>query len=185
MARRHRKLYEGAFYHAVSRGNRRQTIFVDDRDRRLYLSMLAETCRRCGWVCHCYCLMGNHYHLLLETPFANLDQGMRWLNGVYAVRFNIRHGFEGHLFQGRYWAEKILDDAHLLQVVRYISRNPVEAGLCDRARDWPWSSHRVTIGLAVASPLVTNRTVLGVLGARTLGLPGARAALSSLVDDPG
>ena len=72
-----------------------------------YLELLAGACRRYGWVCHCYCLMGNHYHLLVGTPFANLHHGMRWLNGVYAIRFNRRHGVDGHLFQGRYWAEEV------------------------------------------------------------------------------
>jgi putative transposase len=107
MARRRRRLYEGAIYHAGARGNRRQAIFADDRDRRSYLSLLTETCRRYGWLCHGYCLMGNHYHLLIETPYANLDEGMRYLNGVYATRFNRRHALDGHLFQGRYWAAEI------------------------------------------------------------------------------
>lgn len=185
MARRRRRLYEGAIYHAGARGNRRQAIFADDRDRRTYLSLLTETCRRYGWLCHSYCLMGNHYHLLLETPYANLDEGMRYLNGVYAIRFNRRHALDGHLFQGRYWAEEIVDDGELLRVVRYISRNPVEAGLCKRAEQWQWSSHRLTIAPTTGfDPLLTVRLVLGALGARRSGLHVARARLRRLVDEP-
>jgi putative transposase len=184
VARRHRKLYEGAVYHAGSRGNRRQTIFTDDRDRRTYLELLARTCRRYGWACHCYCLMGNHYHLLVDTPFANLDHGMRWLNGVYAIRFNRRHGFDGHLFQGRYWAEQVVGETELLRVVRYISRNPVEAGLCDRAEDWPWSSHRESIGVRPSHQPITSQLVLGMLGAYQSGLDQARERLRNLVEEP-
>jgi hypothetical protein len=128
--------------------------------------------------------MGNHYHLLIETPYANLDEGMRYLNGVYATRFNRRHAVDGHLFQGRYWAAEIPDDAELLRVVRYIARNPVEAGLCERAEQWQWSSHRLTIAPTAFHPLVTMRLVLGALGARHSGLNSARAQPRQLVDEP-
>jgi hypothetical protein len=130
--------------------------------------------------------MGNHYHLLVGTPFANLHHGMRWLNGVYAIRFNRRHGVDGHLFQGRYWAEEVADETELLRVVRYISRNPVEAGLCDRAEDWPWSSHGESIGFRPRHPPITSRLVLGVLGGyRPSGMPQAQDRLRDLVDAPG
>ena len=95
--------------------------------------------------------MGNHYHLLVETPFANLDHGMRWLNGVYAIRFNRRHGVDGHLFQGRYWAEEVLGETELLRVVRYISRNPVEAGSA--------TARRTGRGRAIANRSVFARRI--------------------------
>src|SRR5919108_6608630 len=102
MARPLRIEFSGAIYHVTSRGNAREDICLDDTDRAMFLGVLAEVISRFEWRCYAYCLMGNHYHLLIETPEPNLSKGMRQLNGVYTQRFNRRHGRVGHVFQGRY-----------------------------------------------------------------------------------
>jgi REP element-mobilizing transposase RayT len=141
----------GAIHHVFARGNRRQAIFADDRDRLAYLAMLGAVVRRQRWVCLAYCLMGNHVHLLIETPEANLGLGMMRLHGPYAQAFNRRHGTAGHLFQGRYGAERVESDAQLVMTLRYIALNPVEAGLCADAREWRWGSYAMVMeGLAPA-----------------------------------
>lgn len=146
MARPLRVEFEHALYHVHSRGNERASIFRDARDRRWLLSGLARVVERYGWICHSYCLMGNHYHLMIETPYANLSLGMRQLNGVYAARFNRRHGRVGHLFEGRFKAWLVDRDAYALGVARYIVLNPVRAGLCTHPGQWRWSSYRATAG---------------------------------------
>jgi putative transposase len=111
MARKLRVEYEGAIYHVVSRGDRRQEIFLDDDDRERFLGTLGEVCERTGWLLHAYVLMGNHYHWLLETPKANLVAGMQWFQTTYTIRFNRRHRLDGHLFQGRYKAVLVEADS--------------------------------------------------------------------------
>ncbi len=148
MARPLRLEFAGALYHVTSRGDRREDIYLDDADRRNYLSVLSEVCDRFNWVVHAYCLMSNHYHLLIETPDSNLAMGMRQLNGVYTQRFNRRHARVGHVFQGRYKAIIVQKDSYLLELARYIVLNPVRARMVRRAQDWPWSSYRATAGLA-------------------------------------
>jgi len=145
MARRPREDYPGATHHVYARGNGLQEIFLDDADRRTYLSMLGRVVARMEWRCLAYCLMSNHMHLLLETPSANLGAGMQYLHGFYAQTFNQRHSRSGHLFQGRYGAVRIEDDPQLWATVRYIAHNPVEAGFSASAIEWPWSSHRAVV----------------------------------------
>jgi putative transposase len=135
----------GAIHHVYARGNRRQDIFVDDNDRRAYLAMLRKVVRRHRWSCLAYCLMRNHVHLLIETPDPNLGDGMKRLHGPYAQGFNTRHKKVGHLFQGRYGAERVTSDAQLVATLRYIALNPVEAGSCEDARDWRWSSYALLV----------------------------------------
>lgn len=147
MARPLRVEFPGALYHVTSRGNAGQEVFLDDGDRLNFLDILAEVVERYRFICYAYCLMGNHYHLLLETPEANLSRGMRQLNGVYTQRFNRRHKRSGHLFQGRYKAILVEKDAYLLEVARYIVLNPVRAGLVRSPGRWRWSSYRATAGL--------------------------------------
>src|SRR3972149_1510166 len=118
-----------------ARGNERRSIFRDDADRLAFLDVLARVLDRFGWLCLAYCLMGNHYHLLVETPRPNLARGMRQLNGVYAQRFNRRHNRVGHLTQGRYGAVLVEGDEHLLTVASYLVRNPVRAKLCAHAEE--------------------------------------------------
>lgn len=124
-----------------ARGNRRQLIYEDVVDRRIYLDELARVVQRTAWRVLAYCLMNNHVHLLVETPQANLGSGMQRLHGVYAQSFNQRHGRVGHLFQGRYGAVRIETDGQLWTVARYLAHNPVEAGLCEAPREWRWGSH--------------------------------------------
>ena len=147
MARPLRIEYPGAVYHLTSRGDARQPIYLSDDDRRAFLGLLAQVIDRFQWRCHAYCLMDNHYHLLVETATANLSRGMRHLNGVYTQRFNRSHGRVGHLFQGRYKAILVEKQSHLLELCRYVVLNPVRAGAAAEAADWPWSSYRKTAGL--------------------------------------
>jgi len=146
MARPLRLEFPGALYHITSRGDRREDIYEDDEDRKLFLSVLEAVCEKYNWECHAYCLMNNHYHLLIETPDANLSIGMRQLNGVYTQKFNRNHGRVGHVFQGRYKSILVDKENHLLELCRYIVLNPVRAGITRSARDWPWSSYRSTAG---------------------------------------
>ncbi|MDX8409364.1 MAG: transposase [Mariprofundales bacterium] len=142
MARPLRVEFSGAIYHVTSRGNAQADIYLDDTDRADFLDTLANVIERFGWVCHAYCLMTNHYHLVIETPQANLAQAMRQLNGVYTQRFNRRHHRVGHIFQGRYKAILVEHDVYLLELGRYVVLNPVRAGMVEGARHWPWSSYR-------------------------------------------
>ena len=127
MARPLRIEYAGALYHLTSRGNARRPIFKDDKDRESFLNTLKRVNDRYHWLCHAYCLMNNHYHLVVETPEGNLSQGMRQLNGVYTQSYNRRHGRVGHLFQGRYKAIVVQRESYLLEVCRYVVLNPVRA----------------------------------------------------------
>ncbi|MEE9545201.1 MAG: transposase [Rhodospirillales bacterium] len=164
MARPLRIEFAGALYHLTARGNASAVIFVDDADRRDFLSVLERSVERCGWLCHAYCLMSNHYHLLVETPQANLSRGMRHLNGVYTQRFNRRRGLAGHVFQGRYKAILVEKEAYLLELVRYVVLNPVRAGFTRQAGDWPWSSFLATAGEAVSPGWLTTGWILGQFG---------------------
>lgn len=166
MARPLRIEYPGAVYHVTARGNRREAIYLDERDRAVFLEILGDTIGRFGWRCHGYCLMGNHYHLLLETPEPNLSRGMRQLNGVYTQRLNRAHDRGGHVFQGRYKAILVEREAYLLELARYIVLNPVRAGLVAAAGDWRWSSYRACVGEAVAPGWLTVAWLLSLFGGR-------------------
>lgn len=151
MARPLRIEYHGALYHVTSRGDGRDDIYLDDEDKEAFLEIVSDVCERFNWVPHAYCLMTNHYHLLLETPDANLSLGMRQLNGVYTQRFNRNHSRVGHVFQGRYKAILVQKESYLLELSRYIVLNPVRARMVRAAKDWPWSSYRATAGF-IAKP---------------------------------
>ncbi|UCG38027.1 MAG: transposase [bacterium] len=166
MARPIRLQFPGAIYHISARGNRGEDIFIDDSDRTLFLKLLADNAKRLNWLCHAYCLMDNHYHLLLETPEGILSGGMRHLNSVYAGRFNRRYGQAGHVFQGRFTARLIDGTGDLLSTARYICRNPVEAKVVDDAADWRWSSYRATVGKERAPEFLTTDLVLNCLSTR-------------------
>ncbi len=142
MARPLRIEYAGAFYHITARGNARQDIYLTDADRSAFLALLAQTCGRYDWRCHAYCLMSNHYHLLLETNQPTLSTGMKFLNGLYTQHFNRQHHRTGHLYQGRFKGILVERDAYLLELARYIVLNPVQASMVRSAKDWPWSSYR-------------------------------------------
>jgi REP element-mobilizing transposase RayT len=151
MARPLRLEFAGALYHLTSRGDRRDKIFLDDADRQSFLDFLGKEVKQQGWVCYAYCLMGNHYHLMMETPEPNLVRGMRRLNGVYTQAFNRRHNNVGHVFQGRYKAILVDKENYLLELCRYVVLNPVRAKVVERPEDWRWSSYRGTAG-KVAPP---------------------------------
>ncbi len=146
MARPLRLEYADALYHVTSRGDRQDDIYESDADRIAYLELLGDVCETYNWVCHAYCLMDNHYHLLIETPDANLSKGMRQLNGVYTQLFNRAHERVGHVFQGRYKAIHVNKESYLLELARYIVLNPVRARMVHEAVAWPWSSYRATVG---------------------------------------
>jgi len=146
MSRPLRIEYAGALYHVTSRGDGQKDIYLDDKDRRDFLAVLTGACERFNWNVHAYCLMDNHYHLLIETPDGNLSQGMRQLNGVYTQQFNRNHNRVGHVFQGRYKAIIVEKDSYLLELSRYIVLNPVRARMVRSVKDWPWSSYRATCG---------------------------------------
>jgi len=148
MSRPLRVFYEGALYHVIVRGNNKQHIFLDDKDRRAFLDWLEDAVKMHNLVVHAHCLMSNHFHLLIETPDANLSTAMRDLNGNYTQWFHARHGGVGHLFQGRYKAFIIEKEAYLLAVARYIVFNAVRAGLVDHPRKWKWCSYNATAGTA-------------------------------------
>ena len=162
MARPLRIEFAGALYHLTARGNERRNIFLGnlDDDRTAFLDSLTATCERFRWVCHAYCLMTNHYHLLVETADANLSKGMRQLNGVYSQYVNRTHGRVGHLFQGRFKGILVERDSYLLELARYVVLNPVRAGIVPTPGDWPWSSYRATVGEAPAPPFLETDWLL-------------------------
>src|SRR3970040_1017299 len=150
MARPLRLEFAGALYHLTSRGDHRDKIFLDDEDRRTFLDLLGKEILQQHWICYAYCLMDNHYHLLIETPEPNLVRGMRRLNGVYTQAFNRRHGRVGHVFQGRYKGILVDKDSYALELCRYIVLNPVRAGMVRHPQDWRWSSYQATAGPSAA-----------------------------------
>ena len=164
MARPLRIEYPGAVYHITSRGNEKKPIFKDERDRKIFLDTLFQVDMRYNWLCHAYCLMNNHYHLIIETPDGNLSAGMRQLNGVYTQAFNKRHNRVGHLFQGRYKAILIQKDSHLLEVCRYVVLNPVRAKAVKKPEQWKWSSYQATAGIEKPHPCLTTEWILNQFG---------------------
>ena len=173
MARPLRILYPDAHYHVISRGDNRRAIVRDDRDRERRLEWLERSVIQHGWRLHAFCLMTNHEHLFVQTPAANLPQGMKLLNGAYTQYFNHRHGRCGHLFQGRYKAHLVQDDGYFGELSRYIHLNPVRAktmaGVADPS-DYVWSSFRGYLRASQRLDWVTYDTVLAHFG------PGDAAA---------
>jgi len=166
MARPLRIEYPGALYHVTSRGDRQEPIFDDDRDRMAFLNVLGDVVSRFRWQCHAYCLMGNHYHLMIGTPEGNLTKGMRQLNGVFTQWSNRRHQRSGHLFQGRYKAILVDRDSYFLELARYIVLNPVRAAMVKQPQQWAWSSYGAMIGKSSAAAWLTTEVLLGQFGKR-------------------
>ena len=156
--------FPGAVYHVTSRGNERKAIFGDDQDRKIFLDTLEHVTNRYNWFCHAYCLMKNHYHLLIDTPDGNLSMGMRQLNGIYTQRFNRRHGRVGHLLQGRFKAVVVQKDSHLLEACRYVVLNPIRAKVVERPEQWVWSSYVATAGRSKPHPCLVTDWVLKQFG---------------------
>ena len=140
----------GGFYHVGTRGNNKRSIAEDDVDRKTFLLHLRRVARKYGWTIYAYCLMGNHYHLVIQIGEAGLSRGMCELNTAYALAYNTRHGRINHLFGKRFWSELIKDERQMLATCRYVLQNPQRAGLCEVPEGWIWSSYRATIGMAVA-----------------------------------
>ena len=166
MARPIRIEYAGAVYHVTSRGNNRNLIFIDDVDRQTFLDIVDSVNRKYNFLCHAYCLMDNHYHLLIETPDGNLAKGMRQINGVYSQGFNRRHKSVGHLLQGRYKSILIQRDSHLLEVCRYVVLNPVRAREVHRPEEYKWSSYRSTAGMEKPHQCLARKWMLGQFAER-------------------
>lgn len=154
----------GGLYHITSRGDGREDIYLSEGDRLAWLDVFGLVCKRCNWVCHAWCQMTNHYHILIETPETNLAQGMRQLNGVYTQRFNRVHGRVGHVFQGRYKAILVERDSYLLELARYVVLNPLRAGMVKRLETWPWSSYLATCGQAPAPVWLQPDWILAQFG---------------------
>jgi putative transposase len=152
VARKPREEAIDAIHHVYARGVAGRAIYVADSDRHVYLRLLEATVARREWRCLAYCLMGNHVHLLVETPRANLGDGMQGLHGDYVRYFNDRYRRRGPLFQSRFGSSRLKTDERLWSTAVYIARNPVEAWLCKRPDDWPWSSHAETLGRRPAPP---------------------------------
>ena len=160
MSYRARIQYAGAIVHVTARACE----FGSDRDRDVFIATLSATCAAMGWRCLAFCLMANHYHLLLIVSEPNLSEGMQLLNGTYAKRFNAAHDRKGHVFESRFRSTHVRTDRHLRCSLRYIVLNPVGAGLTSTPADWPWSSYAATSGLAAAPPWLDVDAVLGLFG---------------------
>jgi REP element-mobilizing transposase RayT len=145
MGRARRLEYPGAFYHVMSRGNRGQAIYRRQKDLSAFLDCLGEACERYGLAVHSFCLMTNHYHLVVETPHGNLSAAMHWINSAYARRFNRVHEQRGHLFQSRYKALLVDADTYLTWLSRYIHLNPVRARMTAAPGAYRWSSYRAFV----------------------------------------
>lgn len=155
--------YPGAWYHVMNRGRRGEKIFHIDDDREEFIKVLRETIELWNLQVSAYCLMSNHYHLLVRTPDGNLSRCMRHLNGVYTQRFNRRHSKEGQLFRGRYKAVLVDDDSHLLEVLRYIHRNPLRSGIVKAPDNYPWSSHKGYLSWANKWSWLQKKELLAML----------------------
>ena len=160
MARPLRIEYPGALYHVTTRGNAGSRIFRIDKDREYFLDLLGFIIERFHWLCHAWCLMDNHYHLVLETPEGNLSRGMRQLNGIYTQKYNWRYTKTGHVFQGRYKAILVDKESYLLELCRYVVLNPVRANIVRRPQDWKWSSYRSTAERAKSPQWLTADWIL-------------------------
>ncbi|HBK35170.1 hypothetical protein A2239_04080 [Candidatus Uhrbacteria bacterium RIFOXYA2_FULL_40_9] len=162
MARALRIKYPGAVYHITSRGNKKEPIFYNPKDRLAFFSTIKSVIKLHNWICHAYCLMDNHYHLLIETPDGNLSDGMRDLNSNYTQVFNKTHSTVGYLLQGRFHSFIIEKETYLLEVARYLVLNPVRAQIVQHPKDWEWSSYNATCGLSHGESFLTTDGILAM-----------------------
>lgn len=180
MARPLRIEYPGAFYHVTSRGNEQKDVFKSHKDREKFLSYVESAVVRYGAVVHTWCLMSNHYHLLLETPWGNLSQIMRHINGAYTTYFNVKRKRAGHLFQGRYKAILVEADAYAVELSRYMHLNPVRAGMVAKPEHYQWSSYRSYIGHSTTPAWLKTDFILGYFGRKA---PDAQNTYRRFVED--
>src|SRR6185312_9539672 len=164
MGRKPRIDHPGAIHHVTARGNAKADIFLSAADASVFLATLGTVVREHGWSCFAYCLMPNHYHLLIETHAANLSVGMHFLNSAYARMFNAAHDRVGHVFQQRFHSELITREEHLLEAMRYVALNPVRAGLAASPAAWRWSSHRTMAGTCPAPGWLARHRAWDVFG---------------------
>jgi REP element-mobilizing transposase RayT len=187
MARRPRIEVEDGVFHVASRAVDSVLAYREPTDRLEFLDFLWTSVGTYEWRCQSYCLMGTHYHLIVQTPRANLAAGMQMLNGRYAQRFNWRHDRRGHLFGGRFMSVLVKDEAHLMAAHRYVARNPVRAGLSRDPAGWEWSSYRAVIGLDVPPIFLDVAGALHAFGntgkPATVSYANTIAAASSPLDD--
>jgi putative transposase len=169
MARPLRIEYPGAFYHVMHRGNAGSDIFKSDRDREKFLDYVGKAVERYGIKIHSYCLMTNHYHFLIETPYPNLSQAIKWINVGYVAYYNRKRRRSGHLFQGRFKAVVIDADEYLKHLSRYIHLNPIRAGMVSHCREYPWSSYPVFGGYAKAPEWLETHWLLSLFGQNRKG----------------
>ena len=184
MSRPLRIEYPGAFYHVMNRGHRREPIVVDARDNQKFISCLSRMAGQFNVLVHGYCLMTNHYHLILETPDGNLSRAMQWLNVSYATYYNRRHDCAGHLFQGRFKALLIDAGTYLEALSRYVHLNPVRAGITPRAWDYAWSSCRFFVGSANPPDWLETNRILGGFGRGIRAAKQSYRACLSEIDVP-
>ena len=185
MSRPLRLDHAGAIWHITSRGNEKREIFRDAEDRRELLRVLDHVVEVARWRIHAYVLMGNHYHLMVETPEPNLSDGMRQLNGIYTQRYNHRHGRVGHLFQGRFKSILVERDPHLLELIRYVVLNPVRAGVVREPEGWAWSNFRATAGLARPPRWLEIDWTLSQFGGGALACDRYRQFVHAGLEKPG
>ena len=183
MARRRRLQFPGAVYHVMARGNRKSMIVDDDDDRRTFMNTFGEAAGDYHVRVYACCLMGTHYHTLLDTPRGNLSEFIQTVNGEYSKAFNRRHGRVGHTFEQRFESLVVQREKYLRRVARYIALNPVKARLCRDGADWPWSTHRATAGLDAAPAWLHLEWLRWAFRANRL--PDAQLSYLEYVRDPG
>jgi putative transposase len=152
------------YYHLTARGNNKRTIFVDDRDRLLFISLLNRAATRYGWTILAFCLMNNHYHLVMHIDERGMSKGMCELNGTYALLFNANHGRINHLFGRRYWSDELRTDRRVRRACRYVVRNPVKAGEVTSPDAYVWSSYQAAVGIALGRVRVAVDELLAFFG---------------------
>lgn len=159
-----RCFYAGGYYHVSTRGNNRAGVYIDGLDRYVFLQMLERSVVKYEWILYAWCLMTNHYHLVMRIPRNGLSQGMSELNGSFGRWSNRRHARCDHVFGKRFSAQEIASDTHLLEACRYVVLNPVRAGLCAQPASWRWSSYRACAGLSTTDPFLARDGVLDLVG---------------------
>jgi putative transposase len=180
VAYKHRVELPG-YYHVTARGNNKRPIFLDDHDRKLFIVLLNRVATRYGWTIFAFCLMGNHYHLVMRIDDRGMSKGMCELNGTYALLFNVKYERVNHLFGKRYWSDEIESDDRFLGACRYVVRNPVRASLVQSPDAYVWSSYQATVGIALGRVRVAVDELLSRLGRNR---PAAIASFRQLCDGP-